>query len=489
MLHAVGIEYAHLHTPLAGHLLQLARIEQQLEHMLGLITLAAAEHRVQPLAHVQIYLTGLIIDYPVRPTLKRIHAVQTSLDIYGQVITHLQLVQKRHLHAVDCQRRLRGHIGIVAYHRLHLLLQSVGHHLHRLAKRRVQFRAILHAVILAVYGLYHLPAQRVLVIEYAHVIVAVMLLRIGDVRGIVPQLALVFRSEIQVHHHVVEYVALRDGVNAAVRIGFVADVLHVSVIELQGALDIRIQCRGREIALVAFVVGPELVEQGADLGSFLHRRHRRAVDAGTVAELHGDTLQGLAAIYLLELHQIARLAAAAHSVALTGIIYQMHPAGARQQPVKPIVVQFLLMVGGRKAVTIAQRVGNEAALACVARHYLIVHRKDDDTVEIQRARLQQTHHLQSLQRLALERDLLAAHHLLKDMEQCARTHLDAVHLAGRGYLEQGCQIHLYQHPLHLVLIVGLSLRQPEVHGAQQLLQPCHAFLQPGCGAERIEQPA
>ena len=282
----------------------------------------------------------------------------------------------------------------------------------------------------------NLPAQQFVVIAHPLQILSRQDFPCGDEH---PAVLL----EVKVLHHIMEHQTARDVVHHIRGFRIVTIAQHMQVIEFQAALQVGVQRRCRQIQ--ASLVGKQckLAEHLHNPGSL----HDRLPDLGRSGKgeysaFHGD---GVAGIQFLELHQEAGFAAAAHAFAHTRVVDQRDLPRTRQKPVKPICVPVLVVTERREAKLAPEAVEYKATLADFARHDGVVHRQDDDPVEIQRTGLEHTHHLQALQRTALETDLLAADRSGQHMEQRVGMHID---LRSDGRIPDLVQRRAIGHKLH-----------------------------------------
>ena len=85
-------------------------------------------------------------------------------------------------------------------------------------------------------------------------------------------------------------------------------------------------------------------------------------------------------------------------------VEHIDPFGSLHKTVEVVGIDPFVMLGRRQSVCGAQVVGYERrGTAHVTRKVIVVHRQDNDILEIEVAGLKNTHHLKPLQRLATER--------------------------------------------------------------------------------------
>ena len=94
----------------------------------------------------------------------------------------------------------------------------------------------------------------------------------------------------------------------------------------------------------------------------------------------------------------------------------MHLASPRDHAVEEVDECSLLILGCAEAVGAAQQLGDERWGELGAREYAFVHRRDEQRVEVERTRLEDTHHLQSLERHPLEIEHFARDDALHEIE-------------------------------------------------------------------------
>ena len=119
-------------------------------------------------------------------------------------------------------------------------------------------------------------------------------------------------------------------------------------------------------------------------------------------------------------HETAHLAPLA---VLGGAVVQYgHVAGPLQQTVEVVGVDAYLVFYRCQFVGLAYAVRNKRAVVDAARHVALIAGQQQHMVEVQVARLQHTHHLQPLSRLAVEGNAGLLHQLA-----CQPLHRDAVY--------------------------------------------------------------
>ena len=124
------------------------------------------------------------------------------------------------------------------------------------------------------------------------------------------------------------------------------------------------------------------------------------------------------------MHEAAHLATA-HTCG-TGVVNQAHLLSPLNQTIEMVSPDAVLMLVGGQAKAFSQMIGNKGIGHFVLGEDTFVHRKDDQSVEVERTSLEHTHDLQSRKRLALERNRHPVGHTLQQPEEGIQTHLDSV---------------------------------------------------------------
>ena len=190
------------------------------------------------------------------------------------------------------------------------------------------------------------------------------------------------------------------GVHEVAHVVVVAQALHIVHIERQRAVDELVESTGRQDPLAGIRAMAQVAASQVIVAAIGHLDGdgRRCLDIGG----HLDALQ-LLAIDFLELRDIARGLGRTQLLG-AGVIDKGHLGGTVEQTVEIEGHNRLLLLDGRHAMGAPDIVGNERVDAAAAREYALVHRQDQQVLEIEAARLEQTHNLQAVQGLSRERD-------------------------------------------------------------------------------------
>ena len=142
------------------------------------------------------------------------------------------------------------------------------------------------------------------------------------------------------------------------------------------------------------------------------------------------------------------------SARITCIVHQTYLLGTFNKAVKVVCPYAILMFVGREGKATAEVVGDKRVGTSLFGEYAFVHRKHNQTVKIERTRLQHSHNLQTRKRLAMKGNCNHIRHPPKEFKIGVDTHLHtclAHHLLHTVY---GGKVVEYKLLLHILRTSG-----------------------------------
>ena len=273
-------------------------------------------------------------------------------------------------------------------------------------------------------------------------------------------------SEIQLFQGFVDDVAKGVISHEVGGLVVVAQALDVTQIELERAVDVLVDGTGRQVALGrAAAVGKHMLRALADADGQLGKRGNVGLDV--------DVLNGLPVDAFQLGDEAGGLVRADGQRA--GVVDERHVAGTRNHAIEVVGRQGFLLLVRRHVECPPEVVGYHGVDGVLAWKHPLVHRQDDDVVEIEVACLQHPHHLQALQRFAAERDDRGGGEAVDEVEEGVVGHGNAMPLDALSQLCQSAGVLLDESGLQgqggVVgggIVVSLHLKH---EGAGELRQP------------------